>query len=78
MKKFLYLSLVCAVIAGLGIFFQVPKYPTPIIPFIVAVIGLLLAIATIKDKDISLGLKMGGILVNLMPSLAGLSLVMTN
>ncbi|KTT82868.1 MULTISPECIES: hypothetical protein [Mammaliicoccus] len=75
MKKFLYLSLVCAVIAGLGLFFGMPKYPTPVIPFIIALIGLILAISTLKDKDISVGLKIGGILVNLMPCLAGLSLI---
>lgn len=75
MKEFLYLSLACAVIAGLGIFFGLPKYPTPVIPFIIALIGLLLAISTVKDKEISTGLKLGGILVNLMPCLAGLSLI---
>ncbi|MCJ0917598.1 hypothetical protein [Mammaliicoccus sciuri] len=75
MKKFLYLSLVCAVIAGLGLFFGMPKYPTPVIPFIIALIGLILAISTLKDKDISAGLKIGGILVNLMPCLAGVSLI---
>ncbi|MGK9044592.1 hypothetical protein [Mammaliicoccus vitulinus] len=75
MKKFLYLSLACAVIAGLGLFFGLPKYPTPVIPFIIALIGLLLAIFTVKDKEISAGLKLGGILVNLMPCLAGLSLM---
>ena len=53
MKKFLYLSLVCAVIAGLGIFFEQPKYPNPVIPFIIALIGLILAISTFKDKEIT-------------------------
>lgn len=76
MKKFLYLSLACAVIAGLGLFFGLPKYPTPVIPFIIALIGLILAITTVKDKEISAGLKLGGILVNLMPTLAGLSLIL--
>lgn len=76
MKKFLYLSLACAVIAGLGLFFGLPKYPTPVIPFIIALIGLILAIYTVKDKEISAGLKLGGILVNLMPTLAGLSLIL--
>ncbi|WP_414601717.1 hypothetical protein [Mammaliicoccus sciuri] len=52
-----------------------PKYPTPVIPFIIALIGLILAISTLKDKEISAGLKIGGILVNLMPCLAGLSLI---
>ena len=76
MKKFLYLSLVCAVIAGLRIFFEQPKYPNPVIPFIIALIGLILAISTFKDKEITMGLKIGGVLVNLMPTLAGLSLIL--
>ena len=76
MKKFLYLSLVCAVIAGLGIFFEQPKYPNPVIPFIIALIGLILAISTFKDKEITMGLKIGGVLANLMPTLAGLSLIL--
>lgn len=76
MKKFLYLSLVCAVIAGMGIFFGLPAYPSPVIPFIISVIGIALAISTFKDKEITTGLKVGGVLVNLMPTLASLSMIL--
>ncbi|MCE5091102.1 hypothetical protein BUY43_10625 [Staphylococcus devriesei] len=72
MKQFLYISLVCGVIAGAGIFFNMPQYPTPFIPRLVSIIGMISVIITFKDKDISGLLKLGGIMINLMPLLGSL------
>ena len=53
MKQFLYISLVCGVIAGAGVFFNMPQYPSLVIPRVVAILGIISAIITIKDKDLS-------------------------
>ena len=49
----LYISLVCGVIAGAGVFFNMPQYPSLVIPRVVAILGIISAIITIKDKDLS-------------------------
>ena len=72
MKQFLYISLVCGVIAGAGVFFSMPQYPSLVIPRVVAILGIISAIITIKDKDLSGLLKLGGIMINLMPLLGSL------
>ena len=71
MKQFLYISLVCGVI-GAGVFFNMPQYPSLVIPRVVAILGIISAIITIKDKDLSGLLKLGGIMINLMPLLGSL------
>ncbi|UUY76398.1 hypothetical protein NUT37_00115 [Staphylococcus haemolyticus] len=72
MKQFLYISLVCGVIAGAGVFFNMPQYPSLVIPRVVAILGIISATITIKDKDLSGLLKLGGIMINLMPLLGSL------
>lgn len=72
MKQFLYISLVCGVIAGAGVFFNMPQYPSFVIPRVVAILGIISATITIKDKDLSGLLKLGGIMINLMPLLGSL------
>ena len=71
MKQFLYISLVCGVIVGRCLF-NMPQYPSLVIPRVVAILGIISAIITIKDKDLSGLLKLGGIMINLMPLLGSL------
>lgn len=49
-----------------------PQYPSLVIPRVVAILGIISAIITIKDKDLSGLLKLGGIMINLMPLLGSL------
>lgn len=72
LKQFLYISLVCGVIAGAGIFFNVPHYPTRLIPQFIALIGVISAILTLKDHKTSGLLSLGGVMINLMPLLASI------
>ncbi|WP_251518171.1 MULTISPECIES: hypothetical protein [Staphylococcus] len=69
MYKFLYVALICGLLAGAGIFLKMPQYPTLAIPMIIAVIGIIATVVTIPNKEISGMLKFGGILINLMPLL---------
>ena len=69
MYKFLYVALICGLLAGAGIFLKMPQYPTLAIPMVIAVIGIIATIITIPNKEISGMLKFGGILINLMPLL---------
>ena len=72
MKQFLYMSLVCGIIAGAGIFLHMPHYPSLIIPRCVAILGIISALITIKDKEINIMLKLGGVMINLLPLLGSL------
>lgn len=72
MKQFLYISLVCGVIGWGRCLFNMPQYPSLVIPRVVAILGIISAIITIKDKDLSGLLKLGGIMINLMPLLGSL------
>ena len=72
MKQFLYISLVCGVIAGAGVFSICHNILHFVIPRVVAILGIISAIITIKDKDLSGLLKLGGIMINLMPLLGSL------
>lgn len=72
LKQFLYISLVCGVVAGAGIFFDFPHYPSLILPRLVSIIGIISTVITIKDKEISGLLKLGGMMINIMPLLGSL------
>ncbi|ELK6349629.1 hypothetical protein RVV67_002333 [Staphylococcus aureus] len=65
MKQFLYIALVCGVIAGLGAFVHIPQYPSMTIPRIVAILGIISAM--LKDKQISASLKFSALLINVLP-----------
>lgn len=67
MKQFLYIALICGVISGLGAFLHMPQYPSMWVPRFVALLGVISAIITLKDKSISLSLKFGALLINLLP-----------
>lgn len=69
MYKYLYISLVCGIISGAGVFLKIPQYPNLFIPIIISLIGMVAAVVTIRDKQISSMLRLGGILINLMPLL---------
>ncbi len=66
MKQFLYIALVCGVIAGLGAFLHIPQYPSMTIPRIVAILGIISAMLTFKDKQISASLKFSALLINVV------------
>ena len=57
---------------GAGIFLHMPHYPSLIIPRCVAILGIISALITIKDKEINIMLKLGGVMINLLPLLGSL------
>ena len=67
MTQCLYIALVCGVIAGLGAFLHIPQYPSMTIPRIVAILGIISAMLTFKDKQISASLKFSALLINVLP-----------
>ncbi|MBE5672929.1 hypothetical protein HU219_03270 [Staphylococcus sp. SS35] len=67
MKQFLYIALVCGIIAGLGAFLHIPQYPSMTVPRIVAILGIISAVITFKDKQISTSLKFSAVLINVLP-----------
>ena len=50
MKQFLYISLLCGVIAGAGVFLNMPHYPSLMIPRLVAMIGVLVQLSRFEIK----------------------------
>ena len=46
-----------------GCLFNMPQYPSLVIPRVVAILGIISATITIKDKDLSGLLKLGGIMI---------------
>ena len=48
-----------------------PHYPSLIIPRCVAILGIISALITIKDKEINIMLKLG-VMINLLPLLGSL------
>ncbi|MFQ3905768.1 hypothetical protein ABLV94_09735 [Staphylococcus sp. Mo2-7] len=67
MYKFLYISLVCGMLAGAGIFLKLPIFPSMTFPVIIGAIGIISALITIPNKEISGLLKLGGVMINIMP-----------
>lgn len=67
LKQFLYISLICGLISGFGIFIHIPHDPSVIIPSLVAFLGVISAFITIKDKSINIMLKLGGIMIKVLP-----------
>lgn len=49
-----------------------PHYPTLILPRVVAIVGIISALITIKDKDINAMLKLGGVMINVIPLLGSM------
>ncbi|MEJ7542733.1 hypothetical protein [Staphylococcus intermedius] len=72
MKIGLYIALICGVIAGATIFFQAPLFPSLVFPVIIGMIGIIATLWTLPRSDISPMLKLGGIMINLFPVVAGL------
>lgn len=75
MYKFLYVVLACGLISGAGVFLHIPKYPSLIFPMLVALLGILSTLITIPNKEISGMLKLGGILINIMPLLGSFTMI---
>ncbi|HEK5790132.1 TPA: hypothetical protein SO724_002250 [Staphylococcus aureus] len=75
MKQFLYIALVCGVIAGLGAFLHIPQYPSMTIPRIVAILGIISVMLTFKDKQISASLKFSALLINVLRYLCSFKLI---
>lgn len=57
-------------ISGAGIFLHMPHYPTLILPRVVAIVGIISALITIKD--INAMLKLGGVMINVIPLLGSM------
>lgn len=72
MKIGLYIALVCGVISGMVIFFQVPLFLSLFFPIIIGMIGIIAVLWTLPNTNISKMLKLGGLLINIFPVLAGL------
>ncbi|WP_436862016.1 hypothetical protein [Staphylococcus caeli] len=74
MYKFLYVSLICGLLAGAGIFLKIEIFPSIAVPIILGSIGIIAALITIPDKEISPMLKFGGVLINFMPIMGALTI----
>lgn len=74
MYKFLYISLICGLLAGAGIFLKIAIFPSIAVPIILGSIGMIAAVITIPDKEISPMLKFGGVLINFMPIMGALTI----
>ena len=72
--KFLYVSLICGLLAGAGTFLKFPVFPSMAFPIIIGALGIISALITLPDKEISGMLKFGGVLINLMPIMGALTL----
>lgn len=72
MKIGLYIALICGIVAGTTIFFQAPLFPSLIFPIIIGMVGIIATLWTLPQSDISPMLKLGGIMINLFPVVAGL------
>lgn len=68
MKQFIYISSLWHYFRSRDIL-QLPHYPSMMIPRFVAILGIISAAITIRDKEISGMLKLGGIMINIMPLL---------
>lgn len=71
MKSGLYIALICGILSGAVIFFNVPLFPSPIFPVLIGLIGIIATICTFPNREISGMLKLGGIMVNLFPVVVG-------
>ncbi|MDK4049686.1 hypothetical protein O0C62_07875 [Staphylococcus pseudintermedius] len=72
MKIGLYIALICGVVAGATNFFQAPLFPSLIFPIIIGMVGIIATLWTLPQSDISPMLKLGGIMINLFPVVAGI------
>ncbi|MBJ8260392.1 hypothetical protein JGZ26_03290 [Staphylococcus pseudintermedius] len=72
MKIGLYIALICGVVASATIFFQAPLFPSLIFPIIIGMVGIIATLWTLPQSDISPMLKLGGIMINLFPVVAGI------
>ena len=77
MYKFLYIALICGVLAGAGIFMNIPPYPSLIYPIVIAILGIICTLVTFPKKDVKITLKLGGIFINVMPLLGALTQIST-
>ncbi|WP_353420659.1 hypothetical protein [Staphylococcus coagulans] len=72
MKWGLYIALVCGILSGATIFFQVPIFPSIVFPVLIGIIGIIATLWTLPNRAISSMLKVGGVLINLLPVAVGL------
>ncbi|KIX89839.1 membrane protein [Staphylococcus microti] len=78
MKVGLYIALLCGIISGACIFFNVGLFPSMVFPVIIGMIGIIATLWTLPNPDISNMLKLGGILVNGFPVIAGFMQILGN
>ena len=50
MYKYLYVSLICGLLAGAGIFLKIPIFPSFFLPVIIGAIGIIATLITIPNK----------------------------
>ncbi|MCY1039079.1 hypothetical protein OWI77_09580 [Staphylococcus nepalensis] len=74
MYKYLYVSLICGMLAGASIFLKLPIFPSLFLPVMIGIIGIIAALITIPNKEINGLLKFGGVLINFMPIMGALTL----
>lgn len=75
MEKFLYVALFCGILSGGGMFMGMPPFPSVALPIIISLIGIICSLITIKDKDVNGFLKLGGVLINIMPLFGAFTLM---
>ncbi|SUK10959.1 membrane protein [Staphylococcus agnetis] len=72
MKIGLYIALLCGLISGATIFFNVPLFPSYIFPVIIGLIGIIATLWTLPNSEMSGMFKLGGIMVNVFPVIVGI------
>lgn len=77
MKIGLYIALICGILSGACIFFEVPLFPSLVFPVMIGMLGIIATLWTLPNPDISHMLKLGGILINVFPVIAGLIQIFT-
>ncbi|ASE36612.1 MULTISPECIES: hypothetical protein [Staphylococcus] len=75
MQKFIYIALICGVITGAGIFLQLPIFPVLFVPIVLNILGIICVAVTLRDKEVNGLLKLGGLLINIMPLFGAFSMM---
>ena len=75
MQKFIYIALICGVITGAGIFLKLPIFTVLFVPIVLNILGIICVAVTLRDKEVNGLLKLGGLLINIMPLFGAFSMM---
>ncbi|PTF07297.1 hypothetical protein BUY41_08660, partial [Staphylococcus cohnii] len=75
MYKYLYVSLICGLLAGAGIFLKIPIFPSFFLPVIIGAIGIIATLITLLYYEISVFFQLNYVLIILIPITSELHLL---